>query len=78
MRIVKHWLLRKSSYGDQITILNFVYPGQTLFVGKLWYKVIVHLGLLDDCCFNLRVINKTFNPPYPEKLESYEKEKKNS
>lgn len=68
MRICNPYLLRYSRLEDQITILNLVYPGHTLVVGKKWFQKVVEHGLLDDCCFNMSVVNCMFNPPFPELL----------
>ena len=53
---------------DAITCLNLVYPKRTLLVSKKWYFLAVKHDLLDDCCFNVVVSDKMFNPLIPQLL----------
>lgn len=68
-----HWKLYQSKMDDLITILNLVYPGETLYVCRSWYKKMLDKGYLDDLCFNLVIVNNKFNPRIPIKF--YEKKK---
>lgn len=68
MRIYKPWLLTHARLEDQITVLNLVYPGKTLHVGRKWYQKCVEHGLIDDMCFHLVVEPFKFNPSIPTEL----------
>ena len=68
MRIYKPQMLNAQHLDDAITCLNLVYPNRTLLVSKKWYLKAVEHGYLDDCCFNIVVSNKMFNPLIPQLL----------